>query len=149
MPLAVLGLCLVRFADTQKSAQLTFQVFLFGFIGVGLANSVSATAMANEDFKMRRAAMRLLDYQSLFHADLDGFRTGPCFPICPVETGRVVATGVTPARIAGLIPPQRAVSVATGIPGSWDRKPAHKLTYLTHLCWAEELSYDSRLIRLN
>jgi len=140
MYLAVLGLCLVQFADTHKSAQVTFQVLLFGFIGIGLANSIAATSMANEDYIMRRAVMRLLDYQSLFHAELDGLRTGPFFPICPVGTVRVVANGVTPARKAGLIPTQRPVTVATGIPGSWNRKPAHKVTYLTHLCWAEELS---------
>src|SRR5271166_206901 len=51
-----------------------------------------------------------------------------------------LSNGVTPARKAGLIPTQRPVTVATGIPGSWNRKPAHKVTYLTHLCWAEELS---------
>jgi hypothetical protein len=140
MYLAVLGLCLVQFADTQKNVQLTFQVFLLGFIWIGLANSLSATAMANQDIITRRAAMRLLDYQRLFHIELDGWPTGPFFPICPVGTVRFVATGVTPAQNAGLIPAQRPVSIAMGIPGSWDRKPAHKLIYLTHLCWAEEIT---------
>jgi hypothetical protein len=48
--LAVLGLCLVLFAGTQKSGQLMLQAALIGFIGLGLANSIAATSMANEDY---------------------------------------------------------------------------------------------------
>jgi hypothetical protein len=138
--LAVLGLCLVLFPGTQKSRQLMLQAALTGFIGLGLANSIAATSMANEDYLMRRAAMRLLVYQNLFHAELDGCSTGPFFPLCPVGTARLAATALTPARDAGLIPPQRPVSFTAGISGSWNRKPGHKVTYLTHLFWAEELS---------
>jgi hypothetical protein len=138
--LAVLGFYLVLFAGTQKTRQLMLQVALIGFIGLGLANSIAATSMANEDRIMRRAAMRLLDYQNLFHAELDGCGTGPFFPLFPVGTARVAATALTPARDAGLIPPERPVSFTAGISGSWNRKPGHKSTYLTHLCWAEELS---------
>jgi hypothetical protein len=138
--LAVLGLCLVLFAGTQKSGQLMLQAALIGFIGLGLANSIAATSMANEDCIMRRGAMRLLDYQSLFHVELDGCGTGPFFPLFPVGTARVAARALTPARDAGLNPPERRASITAGISGSWDRKPGHKLTYLTHLCWAEELS---------
>jgi hypothetical protein len=138
--LAVLGLCLVLFPGTQKSRQLMLQAALIGFIGLGLANSIAATSMANEDYLMRRAAMRLLVYQNLFHAELDGCSTGPFFPLCPVGTARLAATALTPARDAGLIPPQRPVSFTAGISGSWNRKPGHKVTYLTHLFWAEELS---------
>ena len=138
--LAALGVCLVLFAGTPKSGQLMLQATLIGFIGLGLANSIAATSMANEDYIMRRAAMRLLEYQNLFHAELDGCGTGPFFPLFPVGTARVAALALTPARDAGLIPPQRPVSITAGISGSWNRNPAHKTTYLTHLCWAEELS---------
>ena len=140
MCLAVLGLGLVQFADAPGIAQVVFQLLLAGFVGLGLGNSMAAAGLAKEDYLMRRASMRLLDYQDLFHSELDGIRTGPFAPLCPVSTVRVVATGVTPARNAGLIPPQRAVSIAPSIPGSWDRQKGHKVTYLTHLYWAETLS---------
>jgi hypothetical protein len=89
--MAVLGLCLVLFAGTQKSRQLMLQAALIGFIGLGLANSIAATSMANEDYIMRRAAMRLLVYQNLFHAELDGCGTGPFFTLCPVGTAHLYA----------------------------------------------------------
>jgi hypothetical protein len=135
-----LGICLVLFAGTQKSGQWILQATLIGFIGLGLANSIAATSMANEDYIMRRAAMRLLEYQDLFHPELDGCGTGPFFPLFPVGMARVEAMALTPARDAGLIPSQRRISIAAGIPGSWNRIPGHKTTYLTHLCWAEELA---------
>jgi hypothetical protein len=140
--LAELGVCLVLFAGAQKSGQLMLQATLIGFMGLGLANSIAATSMASEDHIMRRAAMRLLEYQNLFHAELDGCSTQPFFPLFPVGAARVAAMALTPARDAGLIPPQRPVSITAGIPGSWNRKPGHKMTYLTHLCWAEELAGD-------
>jgi hypothetical protein len=139
MCLAVLGLCLVQFADARGTTRAVFRVLLAGFVGLGLANSAAAVALAREDYLMRRASMRLLDYQDLFNSELDGIRTGPFAPLCPVSTVRVVATGVTPARNAGLIPPQRAVRIADSIPGSWERQMGHKVTYLTHLYWGETL----------
>jgi hypothetical protein len=89
---------------------------------------------------MRRASMRLIDYQSLFHSELDGVWTGPFFPLCPLGYMRVVATGVNPARAAGLIPPQKEVSLAPDFVGAWDREQGRKVTYLNHLYWAETLS---------
>ena len=140
MCLAVLGLGLVQFADAPGTAQVVFQVLLAGFVGLGLGNSMAAVALAKEDYLMLRASMRLLDYQDLFHSELDGIRTGPFDPLCPVGDIRVVSSAVAPARNAGLIPPQRAVSIAANIQGSWERKAGHKVTYLTHLYWGETLS---------
>jgi hypothetical protein len=137
---AVLGLCLVNFAGARRSAQFALGALLVGFIGLGLGNSTAAAVLAKEEYLMRRASMRLLDYQSLFHSELDGVWTGPFFPLCPLGYVGVVATGVNPARTAGLIPPQKRVSIAPGISGSWDWERGHKVTYLNHLYWAETLS---------
>jgi len=113
---AVLGLCLVNFAGARRSAQLALGALLVGFIGLGLGNSTAAAVLAKQEYLMRRASMRLLDYQSLFHSELDGVWTGPFFPLCPLGNVRVVATGVNPARTAGLIPPQKRVSIAPVFP---------------------------------
>jgi hypothetical protein len=96
--------------------------------------------LAKEDADMRAAAMRLLDYETLFDPAVDGMPTGPFYPLCTID-GSHVLDWITPARNAGFIPAQRAAVTAAGISGSWHREFVRAFTwYLTHRYRAEHLS---------